>query len=76
MATTKKPADKKPAKGTKPAKPASGTMTLKDIAAQVGKDPKAVRAKIRKARGGAQVGQGGRYTFTANEAKEVLALFK
>lgn len=70
---TKKPADK-PA-NEKPAN--DGGVTLKDLATDLGgKDPKALRARIRKLKGGAQVGQGGRYRWNNKsdpEYKELLA---
>jgi pyruvate/2-oxoglutarate dehydrogenase complex dihydrolipoamide acyltransferase (E2) component len=52
-----KPAAEKPA--------VAEGLTLRDLAEKVGKDPKAVRRQIRKIRGGAQVGQGGRYHWTS-----------
>lgn len=87
MADTKpaeKPADVKPA-ARKPAakkqKPAAETRTqdsgvgIKELAADLGKDPKAVRSRIRRLKGGAQVGQGGRYRWNSKsdpEYKELL----
>lgn len=88
MAETKtKPATKKPAASEKPAaKPASKKpaaekadqgVGVKDLAADLGTDnTKAVRARIRRFKGGAQVGQGGRYRWNSKadpEYKELLA---
>jgi hypothetical protein len=56
----------------------SGGVTIKDIAEKVGRDPKAVRAKIRKLRGGPVVGRGNRYNWPSMndpEVKEILASF-
>ena len=64
MATSKtnaKPVAQKPA--VKAAeKPVDG-VTIKDVAAKLGRTPKAVRASIRRLRGGAQVGKGGHYVW-------------
>jgi hypothetical protein len=86
MATTKtkpaaKPAAKKPAASEKPATTvATSGVGLKDLAADLGgKDPKTVRARIRRLRGGAQVGQGGRYHWESKsdpDYKELLAELK
>lgn len=79
--TKEKPADEKPASKAKPAskKPADKQgpvgVGLKDLAADLGKDPKTVRARIRRIKGGAQVGQGGRYHWESKsdpEYKELL----
>ena len=55
-------AAEKPAEKPAAEKPAvKEGITLKDLASELGRDPKAVRASIRRIKGGAQVGQGGRY---------------
>jgi hypothetical protein len=63
-----KPATKQPAAAKEPAKtqPASG-VGIKELAATLGRTPKSVRASIRRLRGGAQVGQGGRYRWDSTE---------
>lgn len=78
-----KPAASKPAKGSKPAakKPALAEgVGIKDLAADLGgKDVKTVRARIRRIKGGAQVGQGGRYRWDSKadpEYKELLTKLK
>lgn len=74
MTTQKKPAETKPAE--KPATKQEGGVTLKDLAADLGRDPKSVRAAIRRHKGGAQVGQGGRYRWNSKsdpEYKELVA---
>jgi hypothetical protein len=66
QSTTEKPASEKPARTSKPAaeKPATDTgVGIKRLAEIVGREPKSVRAQIRRMRGGAQVGQGGRYRW-------------
>ena len=65
MATTKKQtAVEKPAAKPAEEKPAAQEgVVLKDLAADLGRDPKSVRAAIRRLKGGAQVGQGGRYRW-------------
>ena len=73
--TNTKPANEKPA--AKPAATAEGGVTLKDLAADLNKDPKSVRAAIRRHKGGAQVGQGGRYRWASKsdpEYKELVSL--
>jgi hypothetical protein len=78
MAKTKQPATQPAGPAKKPAaeKPAVKTgVTLKDLAQDLGRDPKSVRAAIRRLRGGAQVGQGGRYSWpskTDREYKELI----
>jgi len=70
-----KPAAKKPAKTEKPAvKEAVSGVGLKDLAADLGKDPKTVRARIRRLKGGAQVGQGGRYHWDSKSDPDYKAL--
>jgi len=69
-ATTKQPAKEQPAKTAKPAttKPAADTgVGIKELAATLGRTPKSTRASIRRLRGGAQVGQGGRYRWDSTE---------
>jgi len=70
-----KPAAEKPA--SKPAvkeeKPAAG-VTIHDLASDLGREPKAVRAAIRRLRGGAQVGQGGRYEWSSKTDPEYKQL--
>lgn len=76
---TKEPAATKPAKTAKPAaaKPAKVEgITLKDLAAELGRDPKSVRAAIRRIKGGAQVGQGGRYNWKSKNDPEYKELVK
>lgn len=74
-------ADAKPATSTKakPAakseKPAQG-VTLKDLASDVDRTPKSVRAAIRRHLGGAQVGQGGRYSWPSKKDKQYQELVK
>jgi len=73
-AATKKPAAAKPAE-----KPAAsnqeGGVGLKDLAQDLGgKDPKTVRARIRRLRGGAQVGQGGRYHWESKTDPDYVEL--
>lgn len=71
MATkTKKPAASKPAASEKPAATTPATeqgVGIKELSAIVGKNPKSVRAAIRRLKGGAQVGQGGRYKWDSTE---------
>jgi hypothetical protein len=79
MATSKtaksKPAvtDAKPA-DTKVSKPA--VVTLADVAEKLGRDRKSLRASIRRLKGGAQVGKGGRYewkSFNDPELKKLIS---
>lgn len=64
MATTKKQTAEKPAVKPAAEEPAAQEgVVLKDLAADLGRDPKSVRAAIRRLKGGAQVGQGGRYRW-------------
>lgn len=82
MAKTKEDTKAKPAKGdkpatAKPAKPASQDgIGIKELAADLEKEPRAVRAAIRRLKGGAQVGQGGRYTWKSKSDPEYVALRK
>lgn len=68
MATTKKPASKE----TKPAEQPATGKTVKDLAKALGRDPKSVRAAIRRLRGGPQVGRGNRYNFDEKEYGELM----
>jgi hypothetical protein len=84
MTTTKeKPAVKQPASKPAAKKPATTEKAidkgvgLKDLAADLGdKDPKTVRARIRRIKGGAQVGQGGRYRWESKSDPEYKELLK
>ena len=80
MATATKPAKKQPAKPvSKPAdeKPVVVQgIGIKDLAAQLDRTPKSVRASIRRLRGGAQVGRGGRYTWKSKNDPLYKALVK
>ncbi len=82
MATStrnRKPAEKATQPAAKPAakpaepKPAEG-VTLKDLAAMLQRNPKSVRAAIRRIKGGAQVGQGGRYHWASTSDPEFVEL--
>lgn len=69
MATTRKPASKK----AQPAEQPATGKTVKDLAKALGRDPKSVRAAIRRLRGGgAQVGRGNRYNFDEKEYGELM----
>jgi hypothetical protein len=77
--TTAKPASK----GAKPAvKPAAKEVEpavapgvgIKELSAALGRSPKSVRASIRRIKGGAQVGQGGRYRWESISDPEYVAL--
>lgn len=75
MARATKPAEVKPA--TKPAakQPAVDKgVGIKELSDALGRTPKSVRASIRKLRGGAQVGQGGRYRWDSTEDPDFKAL--
>ena len=80
--TAEKPAVKKGSKPAASKKPAATTpaaktgVTLKDLAEDLGRDPKSVRAQIRRIKGGAQVGQGGRYNWKSKSDPEYKALVK
>jgi hypothetical protein len=81
MATATKPTKTKPAEKpvSKPAaeKPvAVKGIGINDLAAQLGRTPKSVRASIRRALGGAQVGRGGRYTWKSKNDPAYKALVK
>jgi len=70
---TRKPA----AKVEKPAEqPAveDTSVGIKQMAATLGRTPKSVRASIRRLKGGAQVGQGGRYRWDSENDPEFVAL--
>jgi hypothetical protein len=74
---TKQPADKQPAANKKPAtkeaKVDSG-VGIKELSSILGRTPKSTRASIRRLRGGAQVGQGGRYRWDSVEDPDFKAL--
>jgi hypothetical protein len=74
--TKKQPASKQPA-ATKPAKaekPAEGSVSLKDLAEFLNREPKSLRASIRRIMGGPQVGKGGRYSWTSWDDEELKDL--
>lgn len=72
MTTKQKPAvEAKPA--TTEQKPATG-VGIKDLAADLGRDPRSTRAAIRRLRGGAQVGKGKRYVWASKSDKDYKAL--
>ena len=66
-----KPAAQKPA--TKEADVNTG-VGIKELSAILGRTPKSTRASIRRLRGGAQVGQGGRYRWDSTEDPDFQAL--
>jgi hypothetical protein len=68
---TKKPATQKPAVAKKAE---SKGITLKDVAEKLNRDPKSVRASIRRILGGAQVGKGKRYLWSSWDDKQLKAL--
>lgn len=69
---TKQPADtKQPA--TKEASVDTG-VGIKELSETLGRTPKSTRASIRRLRGGAQVGQGGRYRWDSVEDPDFKAL--
>jgi hypothetical protein len=74
---TKQPASDKPAANTKPAtkeaKVDSG-VGINELSAILGRTPKSTRASIRRLRGGAQVGQGGRYRWDSVEDPDFKSL--
>jgi pyruvate/2-oxoglutarate dehydrogenase complex dihydrolipoamide acyltransferase (E2) component len=83
MANTTKPAVKdRPAKEKPAAKPAASKpavqegITLKDMAAELGRSERSTRASIRRALGGPQVGQGGRYRWKSKNDPEYKKLVK
>lgn len=70
-------ARKQPATKTQPAatKPATQEgVGVKRLAEIVGRTPKSVRASIRRIKGGAQVGQGGRYHWDSEKDPEFMEL--
>lgn len=81
-AVKEKPAVKKPASKPAATKPATTEKAidkgvgLKDLAADLDKPEKAVRARIRRIKGGAQVGQGGRYRWESKSDPEYKELLK
>jgi hypothetical protein len=67
---TKQPAAEKPAVTNEPATKEAKVDTgvgIKELSAILGRTPKSTRASIRRLRGGAQVGQGGRYRWDSVE---------
>lgn len=77
-ASETKPAAKKPAAKEKPAARENPPgVGIKDLASDLGTDNfKAVRARIRRFKGGAQVGQGGRYRWDSKSDPEYKELVK
>ena len=75
MASTRK-ASTKPAKDSKPAVEKPATIGIKEVAAKLGRDEKSLRAAIRRIRGGAQVGKGGRYEWKSFSDPDLVKLFK
>jgi hypothetical protein len=74
---TKQPATDKPADNTKPATKEAKVDTgvgIKELSSILGRTPKSTRASIRRLRGGAQVGQGGRYRWDSVEDPDFKAL--
>ena len=70
MVKAKQPAATKPAATKKPAaeQPAVDPgVGIKELSTLLGRTPKSVRASIRRLKGGAQVGQGGRYRWDSTE---------
>lgn len=63
-----KPAAKKPA--------VVEGIGINELAADLNRTPKSVRASIRRVKGGAQVGQGGRYRWTSKSDPEYKSLLK
>lgn len=68
---TKPAVNEQPA--TKEAKVDTG-VGIKELSAILGRTPKSTRASIRRLRGGAQVGQGGRYRWDSVEDPDFKAL--
>lgn len=78
---TKQPAKGKPASTKKPAakKPATQDKVgvgITELAADLGRDPRSVRASIRRMKGGAQVGRGGRYSWKSKSDPKYKAMLK
>lgn len=70
-------ATKQPAAQEKPATKEANTdagVGIKELSAILGRTPKSTRASIRRLRGGAQVGQGGRYRWDSVEDPDFKAL--
>lgn len=77
--TAKKTVEKPAAKPAAEKPAADEGVTLKDLASELGRDPKSVRAAIRRIKGGPQVGQGGRYHWDSKsdpDYKELVAALK
>lgn len=66
--TVKKPA----AEESKPA--VAPGVGITELSAALGRTPKSVRASIRRMKGGAQVGQGGRYRWESEKDPEYVKL--
>ena len=66
-------AKQKPA-SEKPAKPAG--VGIHELASDLGRTPRSVRASIRRIKGGPQVGQGGRYNWDSKNDPAYKALLK
>ena len=76
---TKQPATTEAKPAAKPAKEKPAVkegISLRDLADDLGRDPKSVRASIRRLKGGAQVGQGGRYRWASKSDPEYKQLVK
>lgn len=76
-ATQKKPAAKPAVK-----KPAGETTVetegvgIKELAAKLNREPKSVRASIRRLKGGAQVGRGGRYRWESETDPAFVEIYQ
>lgn len=73
MAATKTKPAAKPA-AEKPA--VKQGVGIKELASDLNRDQKSVRASIRRLKGGAQVGQGGRYSWKSKTDPEYVSLRK
>jgi hypothetical protein len=79
MATRKQPAKKNEQPATKPASDdttASTGVGIKELAEKLQRDPKSVRASIRRLNGGPVVGQGGRYHWESEEDPAFVAILE
>lgn len=81
--TTRKPAATKPATKEAVVKPATEKpaapegVGIKELATDLNRNPKSVRAAIRRLRGGGpQVGKGGRYTWKSRKDPAYVEVFK
>ena len=70
--TSTKPAVKPAAKEVEPA--VAPGVGITELSATLGRTPKSVRASIRRIKGGAQVGQGGRYRWDSETDPEYVSL--